>query len=1272
MARVTFIDKNISMAKTHLIYGNILDEFCSPDLKLRDFDEYLVRFLRERGYKHVIFYGAAGTKGEYVVDYASARFFYDDDNGSLALPTFDIPDEDNKEDSGKTAHKTSSESEAAARQTSDESGESASDEDGTEKRAYGGSRSTVAAMMGKNRAKKQFPIFNNGSDTAAENSAQSDGTQNKNKSEKPSRVRYSLRNIQFPEFIKRAKVWMENKDPENRIAVVFYNIFTTEFFRETSLIDLITGEWENHNPAGNLCLFLAPTENGVESIVNSVRQARLDGLFLESGSTYGTGELSRLRATYLGNPGADEIKNLLRRLMIIGTSSCRNKAKFNYADIDKLAVKIMADSRKADGKVTLRAIREKYLEKFIDENPDTPLTEEIIDKIWGVETIDRSGALEKMNRRGWEKVYRFFTEFVERETRRDEKRIRDAADMPAPAETVPLGEWAVDRLSLENDSDSDRKIIPNFVIVGPPGVGKTTLSQYIGDLLYEMGYIKTNNTVKVGKQDLVSSYIGGIPQATRECIERANESVLVIDEAHTLGIADGGVNHEPTGKEVVSTLNYYMNDSSRCSVVLLGYEEPMNKLFDIDSGFKGRFAGNIIRMEGYDPALLYDILTGMIRGKGYRLSEALTRAFTEDGFEYNPLMCMIETIYDRRDREKFRNAGVMEKLAEYACGKSIDDTVDIGCFFGYDCNDDGKHRIDGEFFVPKKVFDSFEKIMNDIDAEFVGIQKVKQYLDDIKLEIDEAKKIGTDLSETGVLRALALVGNPGTGKDKIADLLARAYFTLGILGTPEKIERKASDFASPYQGTAQERMNEAIREAQNKKALLFINEAHELCNEHFDGEGALKTLIAPMTDKEKPIMVVFAVYPENYEAFKELDRGLKRRIDKIELMDYTGRELYEILKLNLRKSRLESTEETDEILKAVLDNVYDMRTSATGNAGYVIDELLPAVNKNRRQRCYKNGIEAGTPESRVIIPEDIPASLRENVDVRNPAQRVQDLEALKNEIKSAAAGYEEIKGLLCKKIDALIQNILYPKTKAPVEPGHYFFKGPAGVGKTTGAELFAKYLHKMNLIMSPVLVKSSATDFVAGYTGQTGIKTAAKLNSVRGKVLLIDEAYALGNKGANSGIDSFKQDAIAEIVKTLDDEGFRRSTSVIFCGYSDEMEALYSENSGLRGRIKELKFDAFDLETCMRVLDSIAEKAYFPFSEQARQKLLPVVSELRIAPGFSNGRTLRNFFDFLRTRAGERRLREKYDKDDERAYIIMPEDIPDSFGEAQGYINLAK
>lgn len=135
--------------------------------------------------------------------------------------------------------------------------------------------------------------------------------------------------------------------------------------------------------------------------------------------------------------------------------------------------------------------------------------------------------------------------------------------------------------------------------------------------------------------------------------------------------------------------------------------------------------------------------------------------------------------------------------------------------------------------------------------------------------------------------------------------------------------------------------------------MLFINEAHELCNERFDGKGAIKTLIAPLTDKKNPVMVVFAVYKDEVQNFLQLDVGLNRRTKIIELEDYTPDELMQIARIAAEKDNLMLPPETEQILKAVLEKVYETRTIGTGNAGYIIDKLIPAINVRRRARCKK-------------------------------------------------------------------------------------------------------------------------------------------------------------------------------------------------------------------------------------------------------------------------------------------------------------------------------
>ena len=96
----------------------------------------------------------------------------------------------------------------------------------------------------------------------------------------------------------------------------------------------------------------------------------------------------------------------------------------------------------------------------------------------------------------------------------------------------------------------DRLLIPNFILLGNPGTGKTSIGMLIGQILREEGILKSGHTVMVSECQLTSTYVAGVPKATMEQVDKAEEGVLFIDEAHALGRRDGGANHSDTGVEV--------------------------------------------------------------------------------------------------------------------------------------------------------------------------------------------------------------------------------------------------------------------------------------------------------------------------------------------------------------------------------------------------------------------------------------------------------------------------------------------------------------------------------------------------------------------------------------------------------------------------------------------------------------------------------------------------------------------------------------------------
>ena len=198
---------------------------------------------------------------------------------------------------------------------------------------------------------------------------------------------------------------------------------------------------------------------------------------------------------------------------------------------------------------------------------------------------------------------------------------------------------------------------------------------------------------------------------------------------------------------------------------------------------------------------------------------------------------------------------------------------------------------------------------------------------------------------------------------------------------------------------------------------------------------------------------------------------------------------------------------------------------------------------------------------------------------------------------------------------------------------HLVFTGNPGTGKTTVARIIGRLYKQIGVLSKGQLVETDRSGLVAGFVGQTALKTQEKIKAAMGGVLFIDEAYAL----TSNEQDTFGQESVDTILKAMEDH--RDDLVVIVAGYTAPMEKFINSNPGLKSRFnKYIEFPDYTTDELEQIFYMNCEKYDYVVEEEVKHQIrsLIVLRKLQQLENFANAREIRNMFEEIITNQARR------------------------------------
>ena len=301
----------------------------------------------------------------------------------------------------------------------------------------------------------------------------------------------------------------------------------------------------------------------------------------------------------------------------------------------------------------------------------------------------------------------------------------------------------------------------------------------------------------------------------------------------------------------------------------------------------------------------------------------------------------------------------------------------------------------------------------------------------------------------------------------------------------------------------------------------------------------------------------------------------------------------------------------------------------------------PLMEKKTNQSPISEKSEKPASQTQAAKPEE-----KEEIP---PKEKIEDLLAELDSYVGMDAIKTEVRSLInMVQVYKLRREHDLPTTDMSL---HMVFSGNPGTGKTTVARIMSRIYHSLDILSKGQLVEVDRSGLVAGYVGQTALKTQKVIEKAMGGVLFIDEAYALNGKSEND----FGQEAIDTILKAMEDH--RDDLVVIVAGYTELMDRFIHSNPGLESRFNRfLMFEDYTPEQMVAIFKMRCKKGCYVLAQGTEELVRDFIAEESADDSFGNARGVRNLFEHILVAQNNRLAKmENVTRDD--LMQILPDDV---------------